>query len=72
MRKLFLAMKIKRMIRKGGYDMNNLGKGLLTIFLVMYIVSPLDAMPGPIDDAIVLLIGLAMRKRLSDTEPPRF
>ena len=52
--------------------MNNLGKGLLTIFLVMYIVSPLDAMPGPIDDAIVLLIGLAMRKRLSDTEPPRF
>lgn len=72
MKKLFLAMKIKRMIRKGGYEMNNIGKGLLTIFLVMYIVSPLDAMPGPIDDAIVLLIGLVMRKRLSDTEPPRF
>ena len=72
MKKMFMAMKIKRMIRDGGYEMNNLGKALLTVFLVMYIVSPIDAMPGPVDDAIVLLAGLAMRKKLSDTEPPRF
>ncbi len=34
-------------------------KGILIILMIMYIVSPVDACPGPIDDIIVLLIGLA-------------
>ena len=39
--------------------MGNFGKGILVILMIMYIVSPVDACPGPIDDIIVLLIGLA-------------
>ena len=30
--------------------------------MILYIVSPIDACPGPIDDIIVLLIGLAVTK----------
>ena len=37
-------------------------KGMLLILMVLYIVSPIDACPGPIDDIIVLLIGIAVTK----------
>jgi len=37
---------------------------LLVGLLILYIVSPIDAVPGPIDDIIVILIGLAARKKL--------
>lgn len=47
---------------------NSLAK-LLKFFLIMavviYIVSPLDAAPGPIDDIIVALLGVAGTRRLS-------
>lgn len=36
--------------------------------ILMYIVSPLDAAPGLIDDIIVQLLGLASRKRLADND----
>lgn len=36
---------------------------LLAGLLILYIVSPVDAVPGPIDDIIVLLIGIAARKK---------
>lgn len=39
--------------------MNKLGKFVLFLFMILYIVSPVDAFPGPIDDAIVLLVGIA-------------
>ena len=48
--------------------MNDLMKGLVIMAVLMYIVSPIDAAPGPIDDIIVLLLGLASRKRLSDND----
>ena len=48
--------------------MNDLMKGLVIMAVVMYIVSPIDAAPGPIDDIIVLLLGLASRKQLADSE----
>lgn len=48
--------------------MNDVMKGILLILMVLYILSPIDACPGPIDDFIVLLIGLAARKRLDVAE----
>ena len=42
--------------------MNNFGKLLLTIFAIIYVVSPIDACPGPIDDIIVILITQALKK----------
>lgn len=48
--------------------MNNVMKGMILILMILYIVSPLDACPGPLDDFIVLLIGIAARKRLGAME----
>lgn len=42
--------------------MNGVGKGMILVLMIMYIISPIDAFPGPIDDLIVLLIGMAARK----------
>lgn len=46
--------------------MNGLMKGLVIMAVLMYIVSPLDAVPGPVDDIIVLLLGIASRKKLAE------
>ena len=43
--------------------MGDFGKGMFVILMVLYILSPVDACPGPIDDLIVLLIGLAASRR---------
>lgn len=42
--------------------MNGVAKGMIIVLMILYIVSPVDACPGPIDDIIVLLIGLAATK----------
>ena len=42
--------------------MNGVAKGMILVLMIPYIVSPIDACPGPIDDIIVLLIGLAVTK----------
>ena len=39
--------------------MNDVAKGMMIVLMVLYILSPIDLCPGPIDDIIVLLIGLA-------------
>ena len=46
--------------------MNDLMKGLVIMAVLMYIVSPLDVAPGPVDDIIVLLLGIASRKKLAE------
>ncbi|WP_281671958.1 hypothetical protein [Pseudoramibacter alactolyticus] len=38
--------------------MDNKWKIILLVALVLYIVSPIDLAPGPIDDAILGLIGV--------------
>ncbi len=40
-------------------------KGMLIILVILYVVSPLDLCPGPIDDIIVVLLGLAAKKRIT-------
>ncbi len=48
--------------------MNNLGKGMILVLMILYIVSPIDACPGPIDDLIVLMIGLAASKGMKEIQ----
>jgi len=48
--------------------MNDLMKGLVIMAVLMYIVSPLDVAPGPVDDIIVLLLGIASRKKLAEND----
>ncbi len=44
--------------------MNDAVKGMLIVLVIVYIISPIDVAPGPIDDVIVLLLGLASSKRI--------
>ena len=44
--------------------MNGVVKGMLLVLVILYIISPVDACPGPVDDLIVLIIGLAARKKI--------
>ena len=48
--------------------MNDVVKGMLLILVIVYMVSPVDACPGPVDDLIVMILGLAARKRISRSE----
>lgn len=49
------------------YKMNNFAKGMLIVLVFLYIISPIDFCPGsPIDDIIVLLLGIAANIRLGD------
>lgn len=48
--------------------MNDLMKGLVIMAILMYIVSPVDAVPGPVDDIIVLLLGIASQKKLAEND----
>ncbi len=42
--------------------MSDVVKGMILVLMILYIVSPVDACPGPIDDIIVLLLGMAATK----------
>ena len=46
--------------------MNDIAKGMLVILMILYVLSPVDAMPGPVDDVIVALMGVAMMSRKSE------
>lgn len=48
--------------------MNDLMKGIVIMAILVYILSLVDAVPGPVDDIIVLLLGLASRKQLADND----
>ena len=41
---------------------------LLLVVVVIYIISPLDLVPGPIDDVILAIVTLLARKRLTSKE----
>ncbi len=42
---------------------NKLMKWLVLAVLVIYVVSPADFLPGPVDDVIAILLYLAANKR---------
>lgn len=48
--------------------MSGVMKEMILVLIILYIVSPIDACPGPVDDLIVLLIGIAANKGLEIAE----
>lgn len=52
----------------GGFKMSDLMKVMLVGLIVLYVVSPIDACPGPIDDLIVVLLGVAANKCFPERE----
>jgi len=48
--------------------MDGVLKGIILVAMILYIVSPMDVSPGPIDDIVVLLIGIAASKGISARE----
>ena len=44
--------------------MNQLTKVLVIICMIIYVVSPIDACPGPIDDLIVILLSMAAQRKM--------
>ena len=54
------------MYKKGGHTMDTIIKIVIILFIIIYLLSPVDACPGPVDDLIVLLLGAASAKSLSD------
>jgi len=45
--------------------MDDFMRAAILIFMILYLVSPIDACPGPLDDTVVILIGMALRRQLA-------
>ncbi|MBR4628374.1 MAG: hypothetical protein IKO47_11905 [Ruminococcus sp.] len=48
--------------------MNDVMKGMLIILVIIYVISPIDFVPGPVDDIIVILLGIASQKEIENNE----
>ena len=48
--------------------MNAVAKVMLIMFMALYVISPIDCAPGPIDDIIIVLVCLAAQKRIGVKE----
>ena len=48
--------------------MNNFIKGMILTMMIIYIVYPVDVCPGPIDDVLIFVIGLAAQKKIGFSE----
>ena len=48
--------------------MNGIAKGMLLVLVILYALSPVDACPGPIDDIIVIALGLAAQAKIGNSE----
>ncbi len=46
--------------------MDDFKKFLIVILVIVYIISPVDVAPGPVDDVIVALLGAARCKKISE------
>lgn len=45
--------------------MNKLLKVVMLIAVIGYVISPADAVPGPVDDLIVMLLGIMANKKIN-------
>lgn len=52
------------MVRNKEVAMNRLTKVLILVAMMIYVVSPIDACPGPIDDLIVVLLSMAAQRKM--------
>lgn len=44
-------------------EMNGVVKGMLIALVALYVISPLDLAPGPIDDLLLILFSAASSRR---------
>lgn len=44
---------------------NGFIKGMLFVLVALYVISPIDFVPGPIDDILLLMMTFATNKRQS-------
>ena len=44
---------------------NETKKMLILIGMIVYILSPVDCLPGPVDDIIIAIAGIITSRRLS-------
>lgn len=46
-----------------------MNKGLLKVLIILgvliYAISPIDAFPGPVDDLIVIILGVVANRRIA-------
>ena len=54
--------------QKGSAVIKGLAKIIVLIAVAAYIISPVDLVPGPVDDIIVLLLTIAANKKLTHDE----
>lgn len=45
--------------------MDSVMKGMLIVLVILYVVSPVDFVSGPVDDILVVLLGIAAQKRIA-------
>lgn len=45
--------------------MDGVLKGMLIVLVILYVISPADLAPGPVDDILVVLLGIAAQKRIA-------
>lgn len=50
------------------YIMNGIMKGMILVLVALYAISPVDACPGPVDDLIVILMGIAATRIKNERE----
>ena len=48
--------------------MNSTGKIVLVVLTVIYVVSPIDALPGPMDDLLVMLVTVLLTQKKKTIE----
>lgn len=48
--------------------MGKFGKVVIVVIMLIYILSPVDVTPGPIDDVLVGLLGIAMTKKIGNND----
>jgi len=40
-------------------------KWLVLVVVILYVVSPIDFLPGPIDDIIIAVMGIAANRKMT-------
>ena len=53
--------------------MNDFVRILLCVVIIVYVLSPIDCIPGPLDDILVILLGYVANRKVenvSGTELP--
>lgn len=48
--------------------MNDFVKVLLCVAIIVYVFSPIDCIPGPIDDILVILLGYVANRKVETVQ----